>query len=121
MSGMAEVLGEHADWGTTRGEVHCAGCDWSQRISDIDPADEVFHTHQAEMLTAAGYRKPRSVRDTHADDGPDSLRPLSVILSGGRPAIKGFDGTFMDYDGSTWDFWELETPIVVLHEPEAAA
>jgi len=74
--------------------------------------------HAADDILSAGFSKPRTIDDTHADDGPDSLNPQSVILSMGRPAIKGYDGTFMDYDGTTWDFWELETPITVLYEPQ---
>jgi hypothetical protein len=75
----------------------------------------------ADALLAAGWRQPRTITDHYADDGPDELPALSVVLSGGEPAIKQADGTFMDHDGSTWDTRELELPITVLHEPGADA
>lgn len=72
----------------------------------------------ADAILEAGYSKPRTITDHYADDGPDELPALSVILSAGRPAIKQGDGTFMDYDGSTWDTRELDLPITVIYSPE---
>jgi hypothetical protein len=66
-------------------------------------------------------REPRVIIEHYADDGTDALPPLSTILSGGLPAIKQHDGTFMDHDGGSWDYWELELPVTVLWEPGADA
>lgn len=72
----------------------------------------------ADGLIAKGYRKPRTIADRHEDNGPDELAPLSVVLSGGKPAIMQHDGTFMDYDGGSWDTWEMNYPLTVIWEPE---
>lgn len=74
-----------------------------------------------DRLISKGYRKPRTIADQHEENGPDDLRPLSVVLSDGKPAILQHDGTFMDYDGSSWDVWEMTYPLIVIHEPEAEA
>jgi len=71
----------------------------------------------ADGLIAAGYSKPRTITDHYAEDGTDSLRGGSVILSHGEALLVQSDGTFCDPIGSTWDFWELELPITVLYEP----
>lgn len=70
----------------------------------------------AKALKAA---QPRTITDHYAEGGTDSLRGGSVILSHGEPLLAQSDGTFCDPTGSTWDFWELELPITVIHEPEA--
>lgn len=87
--------------------------------------DELFQlmlgrttTKAVERILAAGYRKPRTIEHCYDDNGPSELLPLAVILSGGKPAIKQYDQTWMDWDGSSWDDWELEYPLTVLHEPE---
>ena len=72
----------------------------------------------ADAILAAGYRKPRTINDRHEDNGSDELAPLSVVLSGGKPAIMQHDGTFMDYDGGSWDTWEMNYPLTVIWEPE---
>ena len=73
----------------------------------------------ADAILAAGYRKPRTITERFEDNGPDELAPLSVVLSAGKPAIMQHDGTFMDYDGISWDAWEMDYPLTVIHEPEA--
>ena len=72
--------------------------------------------HHAEV--ALEHLKPRTIESAYEDDGPDSLPPLSVVLSGGKPAIRQYDHTWMDYDGGTWDDWEMEYPLTVLYVPE---
>lgn len=71
----------------------------------------------ADAILAAGYRKPRTITEPFEDNGPDELAPLSVVLSAGKPAIMQHDGTFMDYDGSSWDTWEMTYPLTVIWEP----
>ena len=72
--------------------------------------------HIADALIAAGWVKPRTIDSAYEDYGPDSLPPMSAVLSGGKPAIRQHDGTWMDYDGSSWDDWEMEYPMTVIHE-----
>ena len=60
---------------------------------------------------------PRVIMERYEDNGPDDLPPMSVVLSAGKPAIMQHDGTFMDYDGSCWDVWEMVYPLTVIHEP----
>lgn len=78
------------------------------------------HTMAAvDAILAAGYRKPRTITARQEDNGVDEIPPLSVVLSAGKPAIMQCDGTFMDYDGQSWDVWEVTYPLTVLYEPEA--
>ena len=65
--------------------------------------------------------RPRTIMERHEDNGPDELAPLSVVLSAGKPAIMQHDGTFMDYDGTSWDTWEMTYPLTVIHEPKTEA
>lgn len=88
--------------------------------------DELFQlmlgrttTKAVERILAAGWVKPRTIESAYEDYGPATLPPLSVVLSGGKPAIRQHDGTWMDYDGSSWDDWEMEYPMTVLHEGQA--
>lgn len=64
---------------------------------------------------------PHTIMERFEDNGPDELPPQSVVLSAGKPAIMQHDGTFMDYDGCSWDTWEMTYPLTVIHEPEAEA
>lgn len=59
------------------------------------------------------------VIDEHWD--ADSIPALAVVISGGDPAIKQGDGTFLDYDGTLYDVDEMEYPMSVLWKPEAEA
>ena len=54
---MVEVLKSHSDWlwSMERGEVLCAGCDWSQRPGLMESSHDTFRAHQAAALSAAGY------------------------------------------------------------------
>lgn len=63
----------------------------------------------------------RTITDHYADDGTNALRVGSVILSHGEALLAQTGGTFADPDESTWDYWELELPITVIHEPEEGA
>ena len=92
-----------------RAQPHLLGSDMSHVINKT-----------ADTLLAAGYRKPRVIIDHYAEDGTDTLPAETFILSNGKPAIKMGDGTFMDEEGGTWDFWEIDLPITVIHTPEAA-
>lgn len=61
----------------------------------------------------------RIITDHYADDGTSELTVGSVILSHGEALLAQVDGTFADPNGSTWDYWELELPITVIHEADA--
>jgi hypothetical protein len=89
--------------------------DWADAPDQHRP----YAQNIADGLLGKGYRKPRTITERHEDNGPDALAPLSVVLSNGKPAIMQHDGTFMDYDGSSWDTWEMTYPLTVIHEPEA--
>jgi 2C-methyl-D-erythritol 2,4-cyclodiphosphate synthase len=105
MSGMAEVLACHDDWGTTRGYVHCAGCDWSQGISDTDDADEVFHAHQAAMLTAAGFGPVAEAKAEALEEAAQDFEDNIGVCEFDELARR---------DGAHWthiaDAWEYQGP-----------
>ncbi|MFC7860713.1 hypothetical protein ACFQ9D_12085 [Arthrobacter koreensis] len=96
---------------------------WDKHMGGRYAPDEVEELSEevAVILVAADAvdpRKPRIITDRHEDNGADHLPPLSVVLSAGKPAIMQHDGTFMEYDGSSWDAWEMTYPLTIIHEPK---
>ena len=67
-------------------------------------------------ILEAGYRRTRAITDHYAETGTEVLPSGSVILSNGEALLAETGGTFMDPSGSTWDYWELDLPITVIHE-----
>jgi hypothetical protein len=135
MSDMAEVLAAHWSRSThTDSEPFvdkCDGCGaaiytWGneQTPGGIEP----LAAHQAEMLTAAGYRKPRTIA---TPDEANALPDRSAFLTPGGIIFRKWEG----YYGEGKDAWERELgkvvpaellsaeghfPAAVLYTPEAA-
>lgn len=82
-------------------------------------AGKVTQFDLAEAILAAGYRKPRTITEYYGDEGIESLPCGSVILAGITTSTLQSDGTWLDSWGITYDFYELNLPATVLHEPTA--
>lgn len=125
MSGLADRIAE-AITGTAGNDLLSCTRVWeawsygTMGPDDFTPLGEdpdVLHDIvQAVLAVLPGVR---IINERHEDNGPDELPPLSVVLSGGKPAIMQADGTFMDHDGTSYDVWEMQYPLTVLWEPEA--
>jgi hypothetical protein len=95
---MAEVLNEHSDWAWSgeQGEVLCIGCDWSKKLTMIDPAAVHFRAHQADALAAEGYGPVRdagaagirSVCDIWGSEGRSIVR-MGELMNADQKVLSG--------------------------------
>jgi len=118
---LAEVLGKHEDCAFSASGVLVCTCGVSMQPQEVMDDMANLASHQADVLLAAGYRKPRTIATR---EEMDALQVGSVILVRGVALSKESDdepaglhwvpaGTPMGFTSG-----ELALPATVLHEPE---